>query len=118
MKTLTKAEEEVMQGLWDRQKATVQELLDQIPEPRPAYNTISTILRILESKKLVSHEKEGRGYRYYPLISREDYRKFSLKRLLKGYFNGNPRELVSFFVKEESLSSKDLDEIMKLIDKD
>jgi len=84
MKELTRAEEEVMQILWKEKKAFVKEILDRFPEPRPAYNTVSTIVRILEKKGFVSHDEFGKSHRYFPLIMKEDYREMRLTDLMKG----------------------------------
>ena len=87
MKELTKAEEQVMQILWEEKKAFVKEILSHFPEPRPAYNTVSTIVRILEKKGFVSHEEFGKSHRYYPLVQKEEYRDERFSDLMKGYFN-------------------------------
>jgi predicted transcriptional regulator len=113
MQTLTRAEEEIMHKLWDLKKAYVKEVLETLPSPKPAYNTVSTIIRILERKGVVGHEKTGKSYLYYPLIQKDEYKKFSLKKLMTGYFNGSFANMASFFAKEENLSAKELDEVMK-----
>lgn len=117
MKQLTKAEEEVMQLLWEAKKANVATLIAQMPEPKPAYNTISTIIRILENKKFVGHEKEGRGYLYFPLISKELYSNASMHKMMDNYFNGSFKSMVSFFVKKNDLDIKELESILKEINK-
>lgn len=116
MKQLTKAEEEVMQILWDLQEGNVAAIIDQISEPKPAYNTISTIIRILESKQFVSHRKQGKGYIYFPLIKKEEYSNQSLNKLMNNYFNGSFRNMVSFFVKKNDMDIKDLEVILKELD--
>lgn len=118
MKQLTKAEEEVMQLLWKEEKANVATLIEQMPEPKPAYNTISTIIRILENKNFVGHEKEGRGYLYFPLISKELYSNASMHKMMNNYFNGSFNSMVSFFVKKNDLDVKELESILKEINKD
>ncbi|RIV73676.1 BlaI/MecI/CopY family transcriptional regulator [Flagellimonas aequoris] len=115
MKQLTKAEEEVMQLLWTLQKANVASLLDELPEPKPAYNTISTIIRILEDKGFVSHEKVGKGHVYFPLVKKEEYSNQRLNTLVDGYFQGSFQSMVSFFMKKNDISLKELEEIMKNI---
>ncbi|NQV52832.1 MAG: BlaI/MecI/CopY family transcriptional regulator [Flavobacteriales bacterium] len=117
MKELTKAEEQVMQYLWDLEKCFVKDILAQMPEPKPAYNTVSTIVRILEEKGFVDHKAYGKTYEYFPKVSKEDYSRFSAGNLLSNYFNGSVKELVSFFVKERELNMDELDEILKSIDK-
>jgi len=114
-KQLTKAEEQFMQVLWDLEEGSVQDIIDQLPEPKPAYNTVSTIIRILESKNFVAHKTKGRGYIYYPLIKRTDYSNQSLQKLVDGYFGGSFKSMVSFFVKKNDVDMNDLESILKSI---
>ena len=86
MKELTKAEEQVMQLLWKKEKAFVKELIEQMPDPKPAYNTVSTIVRILEKKGFVAYEAFGKTHRYFPLISKKEYTRKYMKNFMKGYF--------------------------------
>lgn len=118
MKQLTKAEEEVMQWLWQLEEANVASIIDQMPEPKPAYNTISTIVRILENKAFVSHHKKGKGYIYFPLVKKEEYSNQSLNKLMNNYFNGSFKNMVSFFVKKNDMDIKDLEHILKELDKE
>ncbi len=118
MKQLTKAEEEVMQWLWQLEEANVASIIDKMPEPKPAYNTISTIIRILENKEFVSHRKEGKGYIYFPRVKKEEYSNQSLNKLMDNYFNGSFRNMVSFFVKKNDMDVKDLEKILKELDKE
>ncbi len=115
IKELTKAEEEVMQVLWKLNKAFVKELLAEMPTPKPAYNTVSTIVRILEQKSLVAYKAYGKSHQYYPLISKEDYSAYKMKNLMQGYFKGSLSNMVSFFVENNQLNAKELDDILKLI---
>jgi len=114
-KQLTKAEEQFMQVLWDLEEGSVKNIIDQLPEPKPAYNTVSTIIRILESKNFVAHKTKGRGYIYYPLIKRTDYSNQSLQKLVDGYFGGSFKSMVSFFVKKNDVDMNDLESILKSI---
>lgn len=114
---LTKAEEEVMQVLWDLEHAFVRDILEKYPEPRPAYTTLSTIVRILEEKGVIGHETMGRAHRYHPLISKEDYRKQSLKRLANNYFGGSLKEIASCWAQDEDLSTEELQALLDIIDK-
>ncbi|WKK67325.1 BlaI/MecI/CopY family transcriptional regulator [Lutimonas zeaxanthinifaciens] len=116
-KQLTKAEEQFMQVLWDIEEGSVKDIIEKLPEPKPAYNTVSTIIRILETKKFVSHMPKGRGYIYYPLIKKTDYTNQSLHKLVDNYFEGSFKSMVSFFVKKNDLDLKDLESILKEIDK-
>lgn len=116
-KQLTKAEEQIMQVLWDLQEASVKEVIDKLPEPKPAYNTVSTIIRILETKEFVTHKSIGRGYVYHPIIEKEAYSNQSLHKLMNGYFNGSFKNMVSFFVKENKMDVKELESILKEVNK-
>ncbi|MHA7058796.1 BlaI/MecI/CopY family transcriptional regulator [Aquimarina sp. M1] len=118
MKQLTKAEEEVMQLLWKLNEGNVAAIIDKMPQPKPAYNTISTIIRILENKEFVSHRKEGKGYIYFPLVKKEEYSNQSLNKLMNNYFNGSFRNMVSFFVKKNDMNIEDLETILKEINKE
>ena len=113
MKQLTRAEEDIMKLLWELNKASVKELIDLFPEPKPAYNTVSTIIRILENKGVVGHEKKGKGYLYFPLIDQESYSQQSAKKLAESYFKGSFKSMVSFFMKNNDLSINDLEDILK-----
>ncbi len=114
-KQLTKAEEQLMQILWDLQEAAVKEIIEKLPEPKPAYNTVSTIIRILEAKQFVSHKAKGRGYIYFPLVQKTDYTNQSLHKLVNGYFEGSFKNMVSFFVKKNNVDLKELEIILDLI---
>lgn len=112
MNDLTKAEEEIMQVLWKIKRGFVKDIITQLPEPKPAYNTVSTIVRILEKKEFVGHESFGKSHQYFPAVAQENYTKHSLNKLAKGYFNGSFKSMVSFFVNQEKLSISDLDQIL------
>ena len=116
MKELTKAEDQVMQVLWSLKKAFVKEMVEALPEPKPAYNTVSTIVRILEKKGFIGHESFGKSHRYFPLVSKKEYSRFAMQRLIGSYFGGSFEKMVSFFVKENNLDLRDMDEVMRLID--
>ena len=113
LKELTKAEDQVMQILWKLESAFVKDIVEQMPDPKPAYNTISTIVRILETKGFIDHKAYGKTHEYFPIISREKYTKFYLNNLLKGYFNGSFQNLVSFFAKENKMDVKDLEKLLE-----
>ena len=118
MKQLTKAEEEVMQILWQLLKCNVASIIAELPTPKPAYNTVSTIVRILESKGFVDHEQEGKGYLYYPLVQKGDYSNQSINKLVDGYFQGSFKSMVSFFMKKNEMSLSDLESILNEIKKE
>jgi BlaI family penicillinase repressor len=111
MKELTKAEDQIMQILWTIEKGFVKDIMDHLPEPKPAYNTVSTIVRILEKKGFVGYKAYGKTHEYFPLIAKENYTRFYLNNLVKGYFNGSFQNLVSFFAKE-NLNVTDIDKLM------
>lgn len=115
MKQLTKAEEEIMQLLWELKLANVSAIIAEMPEPKPAYNTVSTIVRILESKGFVGHETKGKGHYYFPEVDKETYSNQSMKKLLNNYFNGSFRSMVSFFVEKNDLDTRELEAILKEI---
>lgn len=116
MKQLTKAEEQVMQVLWDLKKGYVKDMLERLPRPKPAYNTVSTIIRILEKKGIVGHHAHGKAHEYYPLVTKKAYRKSFFKGVLQNYFGNSYMALTSFFTKEQDLSLEELEEIKKMID--
>ncbi len=118
MKELTKAEEQIMQLLWKQEKAFVKDIIDEIPEPKPAYNTVSTIIRILEKKGFIGHNAYGKTHEYFPLISRKDYTRSFMKNFVRNYFSGSFQEMVSFFAKEDNMSLADLDEMIEDVKRD
>jgi predicted transcriptional regulator len=113
MKELTKAEEEIMQVLWDLDSAFVKEIIAKLPEPKPAYNTVSTVTRILQEKGFVGHEIHGKSHKYRPLITKEAYSKTFMKGFVKRYFGGSYRQLVSSFTKEDNLTLNELELLIK-----
>lgn len=118
MKELTKAEEQIMQLLWKQEKAFVKDIIDEIPEPKPAYNTVSTIIRILEKKGFIGHNAYGKTHEYFPLISRKDYTRSFMKNFVRNYFSGSFQEMVSFFAKEDNMTLADLDEMIEDVKRD
>lgn len=114
-KQLTKAEEDIMLILWELEEANVAMILDHIPEPKPAYNTVSTIVRILESKDFVDYRKEGRNHIYFPKIKKSEYSNQSIRKLMEGYFEGSFKSMVSFFMKKNDISIQEMEAIMKEI---
>jgi BlaI family penicillinase repressor len=117
MKELTKAEEQVMQVLWELKKGFIKDIIAQLPKPEPAYTTVSTIVRILEEKGFVTHKAYGKTHEYHPLVYKKEYRSFAFKNIFKNYFNGSAENLMSYFVKENDIDIKDLNEILKTINK-
>jgi BlaI family transcriptional regulator, penicillinase repressor len=118
MKELTRAEEQIMQILWQLKKAFIKDIIEKMPEPKPAYNTVSTITRILEQKGFVSHKAYGKTHEYFAVVPKDKYSKFYLNNFLSGYFSGSFENLVSFFAKENDLNVQDVEELMKHIKSD
>lgn len=118
LKELTRAEDQVMQILWKLEKAFVKDIIEHMPEPKPAYNTVSTIVRILETKGFIDHKAYGKTHEYFPTVSRERYTKFYLNNMLKGYFNGSFQNLVSFFAKEHKMNAIDIEKLLKELKND
>ncbi|RYD55662.1 MAG: BlaI/MecI/CopY family transcriptional regulator [Sphingobacteriales bacterium] len=116
-KTLTKAEEEIMQVLWKLDKAFVKDIVDELPDIKPHYNTVSTIIKILEEKGFVDHESFGKSNRYYPLVKKEDYTKKSMKQFVSKYFDGSFANMLSFFAKEKDISIQELESLLNEIKK-
>jgi BlaI family transcriptional regulator, penicillinase repressor len=117
-RVLTRAEEEVMQVLWELREGMVHDLLRCFPEPRPAYNTISTIIRILEQKGFAGHRAYGRTYVYFPLITRKEYTRSYFRNMVENHFGNSYRSLASFFAGDGNLKLKDLEEIRAMIDQE
>ena len=118
MKDLTKAEEQVMQILWTIGKGFVKDIINEIPHPQPAYNTVSTITRILEKKGFVGHNAYGKTHEYFPLISKKEYTKTFMKKFVRNYFSGSFQEMVSFFAKEDKMSIHELEDLVNDVRKD
>jgi predicted transcriptional regulator len=117
MKTLTRAEEQVMQAVWKVKEGFIRDIIEALPAPKPHQNTVSTILKILVDKEFVGIRVFGRQHQYHPLISKEAYSKSSIKSLVKGYFGGSFSEAVSFMVKENSLSIEELETVLAQLKK-
>lgn len=116
---LTKAEEQVMQVLWELGKGFVKDVIEKLPaKNKPAYNTISTIIRILERKGFIGHTDYGKTYEYYPLISKQEYTKHFMGAFMKGYFSNSYNHLVSFFTIENNLSLEELEDLKKIMEKE
>jgi BlaI family penicillinase repressor len=115
MKELTKAEEQIMQVLWRLGKAFVKDIIDDLPEPRPAYNTVSTVVRILEKKGFVSHRAYGKTHEYFPVVSRDEYRKSYVQSFIRRYFGDSFQAMVSFFASGRDVSLQELEEVRRLL---
>jgi len=116
-KTLTRAEEQIMQVIWKLEKAFLREITDALPEPKPHQNTTATILKILVEKEFVGINVIGRNHEYYPIVSKEDYSKGAMQQVVKGYFEGSFSNMVSFFVKEKNISITELEDMLEQLKK-
>ena len=118
MKELTKAEDQIMQILWKLEEGFVNDIIEKMPEPKPAYNTVSTIVRILEKKGFIDHKAYGKTHQYFPLISKKEYTRSYMKNFMGSYFGNSFKEMVSFFAKEDNMSIGDIEALMKEVKKD
>lgn len=116
MQKLTNKEEEIMHILWKLEKAFVKDVLEEIKDDKPHYNTLSTIIRNLEDKKYVGHNAYGNTHQYFPVVTREEYRKGFMNTAIENYFNNSYKSMVSFFAKEEKISADELREILDMIE--
>lgn len=115
MQKLAKREEQIMQAFWKLKKAFIKEVLAEMPSPQPHYNTMSTMVRILEDKGFLAHESLGNTFRYYPEVSKEDYQKQALGDLVKNYFEGSASNLVMFFAREHLITESEFQDILENI---
>ena len=115
MQKLAKREEQIMQACWHLGNAFIKEIITELPEPRPHYNSVATIVRILEEKGFLDHESFGNTFRYFPVISKEDYQKHAMGDIVKQYFNNSYSSMLAFFAKEQKLSKQELNEILSII---
>jgi BlaI family penicillinase repressor len=118
MKELTRAEEEIMQVLWGLGKGFVKDVIEKLPEPKPAYNTVSTILRILEKKKVVGHKAYGKTHEYFPLVARDEYKKKFVRSFVRRFFGDSFPEMVSFFAGGRDMSLDELESVRRLLDEE
>ncbi|MBC7615614.1 MAG: BlaI/MecI/CopY family transcriptional regulator [Pedobacter sp.] len=117
LRELTKAEEQVMLILWQMGEGLVKEVIDKMDPPKPAYNTVSTVIRVLEGKGFIDHKAIGNTYIYFPIISEAQYKHFAFDKVMNNYFENNYQSLVSFLVKEKNMDMKELDELIALAEK-
>ena len=115
---LTRAELELMKVIWKKEKVLVHDILDNLPEPKPAYNTVSTLVRVLEKKGFVGHKAYGKTYEYYPLVSKEDYTSRYMTGVLNNFFDGSLSRLVNFFSSNKSISVEETDKILEMLKHD
>ena len=118
MQKLAKREEQIMQVYWDLGKAFIKEVIPHLPEPKPHYNSVATMVKILEEKGFLDHDSVGNLYRYFPIISREDYQKHAMKDIVSQYFDNSYPRMLAFFAKEQNLTEDELQEILHMIKTD
>ncbi|MEL7144833.1 MAG: BlaI/MecI/CopY family transcriptional regulator [Bacteroidota bacterium] len=116
MTTLTKVEEKIMKILWGIEKGFIKDIIEQYPDPKPPYNSVSTIVRVLVQKEIVGFKAYGKSYEYYPLISKEAYRKGQMSRLVSDYYNNSLKQVVNFFSESKELSETELDEAIRMLE--
>jgi predicted transcriptional regulator len=116
MTEITKAQEEILKALWQINNGAVSDVLDVLPEPKPAYNTVATVIKVLETKGYVSHKTYGKTNVYYSAISKSEYAQFVLKETIKGLFNGSLNQMMSCFVKNKEVSLQELEELKQLLE--
>jgi len=114
-KELTKVELQLMNVLWDKKAAFVNDVLEELPEPKPAYNTVSTFMRILVTKGFVGYKAFGKSHQYYQLVSRETYMDFFLSGVKNTFFRGSFQSMISFFAKKEKLSKKEMEDLLNML---
>ncbi|MEO9965763.1 MAG: BlaI/MecI/CopY family transcriptional regulator [Reichenbachiella sp.] len=115
MVTLTKAEEKIMKILWGIEKGFIKDIIDQYPDPKPPYNSVSTIVRVLVQKEIVGYTAYGNSHQYHPLITKDEYSKGQLSRLVSDYYSNSLTKVVNFFSESKELDEKELDEVMKML---
>ncbi len=118
MKKLTKAEEQVMQILWDLKEGLVKDVIKEFPDPKPAYNTVSTVIRVLEKKGFVDHKAYGTTYVYFPLVNKADYAGVHFMDFMKEYFNDSFPQMATFFAREKNMSIDEMEEILKMTEEE
>jgi len=117
MRELTKAEEQVMLILWDMKEALVKEVIEKMDPPKPAYNTVSTVIRVLEGKGFVDHKAIGNTHIYFPVITEKQYKHFAFDKVMNNYFENSYQSLVSFLVKEKNMDMDELDALIQMAEK-
>lgn len=118
MKELTKAEEQVMQILWDLKQGFVKDITERFPDPKPAYTTVSTIIRILETKGFIDHKAYGKTHEYFPVISKDEYAKSYVGNIVKNYFSNSYKKMVSFFAADDDITIEEMKEMMKVLEEE
>lgn len=116
MRLLSEREQVVMNVIWDKRNCCVEDILQQLAEPKPAYTTVQTFLRILEQKEFVAHKREGKKFIFYPLVEKPEYNRWSLKQMKDNLFGGSAKSLLNTFIRDNDLSESDISDLMSLLD--
>jgi BlaI family transcriptional regulator, penicillinase repressor len=116
MKEITKAQEDILKAIWEIKEGAIADVLDILPEPKPAYNTVATVIKVLEKKDYVAHKTYGKTHVYYAIVSKKEYGNYVLKDAFKSFFNGSLNQMVSFFVNDKDVSINELEELKKMIE--
>jgi predicted transcriptional regulator len=116
MKEITKAQEEILRVLWEIQEGVVTDVIDKLPDPKPAYNTVATVIKVLEKKGYVSHKVYGKTFVYFPVVTKEEYAQYTFSNSYMQLFNGSLNQVVSYFVKEDKVSLKELEELKNYLE--
>ena len=115
MQKLAKREEQIMQACWHLEKAFIKDIIAELPEPRPHYNSVATMVRILEEKGFLDHETFGNTFRYYPVVSKDQYQKHAFDDMVKQYFNNSYPSMLAYFAKEQKISKEEINDILEII---
>jgi predicted transcriptional regulator len=118
MKEITKAQEDLLKALWEIKEGAVSDVLESLPEPKPAYNTVATVIKVLEKKGYVAHRTYGKTNVYYAVVSKRDYAQHVMKDTFRGLFNGSLHQMVSAFVRSKEVSLNDLEELKEMLEKE
>lgn len=118
MQEITRAQEDILKALWEINEGAVSDVLEKLPNPKPAYNTVATVIKVLEKKGYVSHKTFGKTNVYFPIISRKDYGQYVIKDAFSGLFNGSLNQMVSYFVKNKKVGINELEELKQMIEKE
>ena len=118
MNKLTKAEEQVMQILWEMEEGLVKDVIKEFSQPKPAYNTVSTVIRVLEKKGFVSHKAYGNTYVYFPVVPKEEYARIHFMDFMKDYFNDSFPKMAAFFAREKNIDISEMEDILKMTEKE
>lgn len=115
MNKLTRKEEELMMILWEMGKGFVKDMLEKYPEPKPHYNTVSTLVRVLQDKGFIDHRQFGNTHEYYPVVSKDEYRRHFIRYVIQDYFNNSYQDVVTYFVEEENIGKEELEGIIRMM---